>query len=50
VKKKLKRPDFARNVSREDIVNGTAELGEDLDAHVAFVLAALKAEREALGL
>ena len=50
VKKKLKRPDFARNVNRDDIVNGTAELGEDLDAHIGFVLAALKNEREALEL
>jgi len=50
VKKKLKRADFARNVNRDDIVNGTAELGEDLDAHIGFVLAALKADREALGL
>jgi predicted hydrolase (HD superfamily) len=48
VKKKLKRADFARNVSREDIVNGTAELGEDLDAHIAFVLEALKAAGEGL--
>jgi predicted hydrolase (HD superfamily) len=43
VKKKLKRADFARNVSRDDIVNGATELGEDLDAHIAFVLEALKA-------
>ena len=48
VKKKLRRADFARNVNRDDIVNGTAELGEDLDAHIAFVLDALKAEREGL--
>lgn len=44
VRKKLKRADFARNVSRDDIVNGAAELGEDLDAHIAFVLDALKAD------
>ncbi|HTR97476.1 MAG TPA: HD domain-containing protein [Candidatus Acidoferrales bacterium] len=50
VRKKLKRADFARNVNRDDIVNGCAELGEDLDAHIAFVLAALQADREALGL
>jgi predicted hydrolase (HD superfamily) len=48
VKKKLKRADFARNVSRDDIVNGAAELGEDLDTHIAFVLAALKAGGEGL--
>ena len=49
VKKKLKRADFARNVNRDDIVTGTAELGEELDEHIAFVLGALKAERESLG-
>ncbi len=48
VRKKLKRADFARNVSREDILQGTAELGEDLDAHIAFVLEALKADPEVL--
>ena len=48
VRKKLKRADFARNVNRDDIVRGAAELGVDLDEHVAFVLEALKSEREAL--
>jgi predicted hydrolase (HD superfamily) len=42
VKKKLKRADFARNVNRDDIVQGAAELGVDLDEHIAFVLEALK--------
>ena len=50
VKKKLKRPDFARNVSRDDIVNGAAELGVDLDEHIAFTLDALRASRTELGL
>lgn len=50
VRKKLKRADFARSVSRDDIVAGAAEMGVDLDAHVAFVLDALKGNREALGL
>jgi putative nucleotidyltransferase with HDIG domain len=48
VKKKLKRADFARNVNRDDIVSGAAELGVDLDAHLGFVLAALKAARAEL--
>jgi predicted hydrolase (HD superfamily) len=43
VKKKLKRADFARNVNRDDIVQGAAELGVDLDEHIGFVLEALKA-------
>jgi predicted hydrolase (HD superfamily) len=50
VRKKLKRADFARNVNREDIVNGTAELGADLDQHIAFVLDALRGIKSELGL
>ena len=49
VRKKLKRADFARNVNRDDIVNGAAELGVDLDAHIALVLTALHGNPE-LGL
>lgn len=50
VKKKLKSAGFARNVNREDIVNGAAELGVDLDAHVAFVRDAMIAIAPELGL
>jgi putative nucleotidyltransferase with HDIG domain len=50
VKKKMKRADFARNVNREDIVTGAAELGVDLDDHIAFTLEAMRAARETLGL
>jgi putative nucleotidyltransferase with HDIG domain len=50
VKKKMKRADFARNVNRDDIVNGAAELGVDLDAHIAFCLEAMVTARESLGL
>ncbi len=50
VKKKLKRADFARNVNREDIVRGAAELGVDLDQHIAFVLEAMRGIRGELGL
>jgi len=50
VKKKMKRADFARNVNRDDIVNGAAELGVDLDAHIQFTLDALRAVRGDLGL
>lgn len=42
VRKKLKDKAFARGVSREDIVDGAAELGVDLDEHIAFVLEALR--------
>lgn len=50
VKKKLKRADFARNVNRDDIVNGTAELGVELDQHIAFTLEALRGIHTELGL
>jgi len=50
VKKKMKRADFARNVNRDDIVNGTAELGVDLDQHIAFCLEAMRGIRGELGL
>jgi predicted hydrolase (HD superfamily) len=50
VKKKMKRADFARNVNREDIVNGAAELGADLDAHIGFTLEALRGIKGELGL
>jgi putative nucleotidyltransferase with HDIG domain len=50
VRKKMKRADFARNVSREDIVNGASELGVDLDGHIAFVLEAMRGIKGELGL
>ena len=50
VRKKMKSAGFARNVNRDDIVQGAAELGRDLDAHIAFVLAALQAGAGELGL
>ena len=50
VRKKLKSTGFARNVNRDDIVNGAAELGVDLDAHIAFVLEAMRGIRAELGL
>jgi putative nucleotidyltransferase with HDIG domain len=50
VRKKMKRADFARNVSRDDIVNGAAGLGLDLDQHIAFTLEAMRGIRGELGL
>lgn len=50
VRKKMKDKAFARAVKREDIVNGAAELGVDLDQHIAFCIAAMQANAEALGL
>lgn len=42
VKKKLKTPAFAAAVDRDDIRRGAEDLGVDLDAHIAFVIAALE--------
>ena len=42
VRKRLKDKAFARSVNRDDVVNGAAALGMDLDAHIAFVIDALK--------
>jgi putative nucleotidyltransferase with HDIG domain len=50
VRKKMKDKAFARGVSREDVVNGAADLGVDLDDHIAFVISAMQAVAPSLGL
>ena len=50
VRKKLKDKAFARGVSREDVIQGAAELGVPLDELIAFVLAALRPHERVLGL
>ena len=50
VKKKLKDKAFARGVSREDVLQGAAELGVPLDQHIAFMLEALRPHEKRLGL
>lgn len=50
VKKKLKDKHFARSVNRDDIVQGPAELGVDLDEHIRFVIDALKPVQKEIGL
>jgi putative nucleotidyltransferase with HDIG domain len=50
VRKKMKDKAFARQVNRDDIVNGARQLGVDLDAHIAEVIEALKSNADALGL
>ena len=50
VRKKLKQPSFARGVNREDVIDGAAELGVDLDEHIAFVIEALRPISAELGL
>ena len=50
VRKKMKQKSFAASVNREDIVKGAEELGVDLDEHIDFVVAALRANADSLGL
>ncbi len=46
----MKDKAFARGVSREDVLLGASELGVDLDEHIQFVVEAMKARAELLGL
>ena len=50
VRKKMKDKAFARAVHREDMVQGAAELGVDLDAHIGFCIEAMKKRAGELGL
>ena len=50
VRKKMKTKGFAAGVNREDLVKGAAELGVDLDEHIAFVIQAMSSIADILGL
>ena len=50
VRKKMKDKAFARSVSRDDIVKGSADLGIDLEEHIAFCIEAMKTVARELGL
>jgi len=50
VRKKMKTKGFAAGVNRDDLVKGAAELGVDLDEHIAFVIQAMSSIATALGL
>jgi predicted hydrolase (HD superfamily) len=50
VKKKLKDKAFARSGNRDDIKQGVEELGVDLDAHIRFVIDALRPVQNEIGL
>ena len=50
VRKKMRQVSFAAAVNRDDIVRGAADLGVDLDEHIAFVIAALQPIAAELGL
>src|SRR2546423_2303647 len=50
VRKKMKDKAFARSVNRNDITSGAAELGVDLEEHIAFCIEAMKGIAKELGL
>jgi predicted hydrolase (HD superfamily) len=50
VRKKMKTKGFAAGVNRDDLVKGAAELGIDLDEHIANVIQAMSAIADKLGL
>jgi putative nucleotidyltransferase with HDIG domain len=50
VRKKMKDKAFARSVNRNDIINGAADLGVDLEEHIAFCIEAMKGIAGELGL
>ena len=50
VRKKMKDKAFARSVNRDDIVNGAADLGVELEEHIAFCIEAMKGIAGELGL
>ena len=50
VRKKMKDKAFARSVNRDDIINGAADLGVELEEHIAFCIEAMKGIAAELGL
>ncbi|MGC1295381.1 MAG: HD domain-containing protein [Alloacidobacterium sp.] len=50
VRKKMKDKAFAKGVNRDDIIKGAEELGVPLDDHIAFCIAAMQKNADALGL
>ncbi len=50
VRKKMKQLSFAAAVNRDDITRGAADLGIELNEHIAFVIAAMQPIAAELGL
>jgi len=50
VRKKMKDKAFARSVNRNDIIQGAAELGVELEQHIAFCIEAMRRIASELGL
>lgn len=50
VRKKMKQKSFAAAVNRDDITRGAEDLGVDLNEHIQFMIDAMSAQAEQLGL
>lgn len=50
VRKKMKQASFAAAVGRDDIINGAADLGVELNEHIDFCVAAMRSIAPELGL
>lgn len=50
VLKKMKDKGFARAVNRNDITQGAAEMGVEIEGHIQFCIDAMKARAEELGI
>ena len=50
VRRKMKDKAFAKGVNRQDVIQGAAELGDDLDAHIGFCIEAMRKRAGELGL
>lgn len=50
VKKRMKDKAFARGVNREDVIQGAAELGVEMEAHIGFVIQSMRDRADLLGL
>ena len=50
VRKKMKQKSFAAAVNRDDILNGAADLGVDLNEHIQTVILAMTEISGQLGL
>ncbi len=46
----MKAKGFAKGVNRDDVIRGAADFGVELDAHIQFVIDAMKANAQELGL
>jgi len=50
VRRKMKDKAFAKGVNRQDVIQGAAELGDDLDAHIGFCIEAMRKRAGEVGL